>query len=89
MTQYVKNIMLDGMYCILSAQNMFSVVSKSTISKLVVPNDAKIIDVEIIEIMIKSINHARNLSVHLAMIIFDESFDSLMRINSIQINKMY
>ncbi len=35
-----------------------------------------IIDVETIEIMIKSINQARNLSVHFARTIFDDMFES-------------
>ena len=39
------------------------------------PNDAKIIPVEITEIVIKSINHAKNLSDHFARIIFE--FESL------------
>jgi hypothetical protein len=67
MVQYTKNKILVGIYCIFSAQNPFSLNS-------IIPNDANMMDVEITETMRKSINHARNLSVHFARIIsVDES----------------
>ena len=43
----------------------------------------KKIDVDIIEIIIKSTNHARNLSFHLARIIFDDPLlSTLLNISS-------
>ena len=65
--QYTKNKILVGMYCMFSAQKTSLLIS-------IVPKTAKIIPVEITEMMIKSTNHARNLSVHFArMISVDES----------------
>ena len=68
---YTKNKILVGTYCIFSAQKLSSLNS-------IVPNAAKIIDVEITEMIKKSINHARNLSVHFARIISVDESESLI-----------
>jgi hypothetical protein len=60
--QYEKNKRLAGIKLVLSENIVFSFHSK-----FVIPKTEATIAAEIEEIMIKSINHATNLSDHLAM----------------------
>jgi len=73
--QYEKNITLVGIY-------IPSLVMKLSKSRSRNRKDRKNIDVDISEMITKSTTHAKNLSFHLASIIFDDSELSILLNNS-------